>query len=214
MIDGTGMCGGCRLTVGGETKFACVDGPDFDGHLVDYDEPDRRATASTKQEETAAERAYLPHHIGGYSTMANMSMRTKTPMPEQEPQVRNKNFKEVAHRLHRGDGRATRPSAASTASTSPACPAARSTCGFLSFIAKVAEGKFEEAYEIITLDQLACPPSAAASARRRPSASRKCVRGIKGESVGIGRLERFVADYAHASTRRPARGDQARFQRP
>ena len=37
MVDGTGMCGGCRLTVGGETKFACVDGPDFDGHLVDFD---------------------------------------------------------------------------------------------------------------------------------------------------------------------------------
>lgn len=38
MLDGTGMCGACRLTVGGETKFACVDGPDFDGHLVDFDE--------------------------------------------------------------------------------------------------------------------------------------------------------------------------------
>ena len=38
MVDGTGMCGGCRVTVGGEVKFACVDGPDFDGHLVDYDE--------------------------------------------------------------------------------------------------------------------------------------------------------------------------------
>lgn len=38
MIDGTGMCGGCRVTVGGETKFACVDGPDFDGHLVDFDQ--------------------------------------------------------------------------------------------------------------------------------------------------------------------------------
>ena len=38
MIDGTGMCGGCRLTVGGQTKFACVDGPDFDGHQVDFDE--------------------------------------------------------------------------------------------------------------------------------------------------------------------------------
>ncbi|MBQ7726419.1 MAG: sulfide/dihydroorotate dehydrogenase-like FAD/NAD-binding protein [Clostridia bacterium] len=42
MIDGTGMCGGCRVTVGGETKFACVDGPDFDGHLVDFDELSRR----------------------------------------------------------------------------------------------------------------------------------------------------------------------------
>ena len=42
MVDGTGMCGGCRLTVGGETKFACVDGPDFDGHLVDFDEAMQR----------------------------------------------------------------------------------------------------------------------------------------------------------------------------
>jgi len=42
MIDGTGMCGGCRLTVGGETKFACVDGPDFDGTLVDFDEAMKR----------------------------------------------------------------------------------------------------------------------------------------------------------------------------
>lgn len=43
MIDGTGMCGGCRLTVGGETKFACVDGPDFDGFAVDFDEAMQRA---------------------------------------------------------------------------------------------------------------------------------------------------------------------------
>jgi len=43
MIDGTGMCGGCRLTVGGKTKFACVDGPDFDGHEVDFDEAMARA---------------------------------------------------------------------------------------------------------------------------------------------------------------------------
>jgi len=42
MVDGTGMCGGCRLTVGGETKFACVDGPDFDGHQVDFDEALKR----------------------------------------------------------------------------------------------------------------------------------------------------------------------------
>ena len=43
MIDGTGMCGGCRLSVGGTTKFACVDGPDFDGHQVDFDEAIQRA---------------------------------------------------------------------------------------------------------------------------------------------------------------------------
>ena len=45
MIDGTGMCGGCRLKVGDEIKFACVDGPDFDGHLVDFDQAMARNTA-------------------------------------------------------------------------------------------------------------------------------------------------------------------------
>lgn len=44
MIDGTGMCGGCRLSVGGETKFACVDGPEFDGHLIDFDEAMARSS--------------------------------------------------------------------------------------------------------------------------------------------------------------------------
>ena len=53
MIDGTGMCGGCRLTVGGETKFACVDGPDFDGHLVDFDEAILRSKMYKEQEESA-----------------------------------------------------------------------------------------------------------------------------------------------------------------
>lgn len=56
MIDGTGMCGGCRLTVGGETKFACVDGPDFDGHLVDFDEVIRRNRNYAESEQAAVRR--------------------------------------------------------------------------------------------------------------------------------------------------------------
>ena len=56
MIDGTGMCGGCRLTVGGQTKFACVDGPDFDGHLVDFDEVIRRNRNYTDNEKAAMRR--------------------------------------------------------------------------------------------------------------------------------------------------------------
>lgn len=55
MVDGTGMCGGCRLTVDGETKFACVDGPDFDGHLVDFDEAMRRSRVYQAQEKSAIE---------------------------------------------------------------------------------------------------------------------------------------------------------------
>ena len=57
MIDGTGMCGGCRLTVGGEVKFACVDGPDFDGHEVDFDEAMSRARSYAPFERHAYEEA-------------------------------------------------------------------------------------------------------------------------------------------------------------
>ncbi|NLE24231.1 MAG: sulfide/dihydroorotate dehydrogenase-like FAD/NAD-binding protein [Clostridiaceae bacterium] len=58
MIDGTGMCGGCRVTVGGETKFACVDGPDFDGHQVDFNELMRRLSMYKDREKASIER----HH--------------------------------------------------------------------------------------------------------------------------------------------------------
>ena len=54
MIDGTGMCGGCRLTVGGKTKFACVDGPDFDGFEVDFDEAIKRGRTYFDKERSAA----------------------------------------------------------------------------------------------------------------------------------------------------------------
>jgi ferredoxin--NADP+ reductase len=56
MIDGTGMCGGCRVTVGGKTKFACVDGPDFDGHEVDFPELMRRLSMYKDEEKTSVER--------------------------------------------------------------------------------------------------------------------------------------------------------------
>ncbi len=56
MIDGTGMCGGCRLTVGGKTKFACVDGPDFDGFEVDFDEAMARSDAYAEFEQRAREK--------------------------------------------------------------------------------------------------------------------------------------------------------------
>ena len=59
MIDGTGMCGGCRVTVGGETKFACVDGPEFDGHLVDWDQMMSRLRAYKRQEEDAHHKCHL-----------------------------------------------------------------------------------------------------------------------------------------------------------
>lgn len=64
MIDGTGMCGGCRLTVGGKTKFACVDGPDFDGHEVDFDEAMMRLR-TYKEQEAEATREFNCHLMEG-----------------------------------------------------------------------------------------------------------------------------------------------------
>jgi ferredoxin--NADP+ reductase len=59
MIDGTGMCGGCRVTVGGKTRFVCVDGPEFDGHQVDFDNMIKRLGAYRRQEEKAHEQCHL-----------------------------------------------------------------------------------------------------------------------------------------------------------
>lgn len=59
MIDGTGMCGGCRVTVGGETKFVCVDGPEFDGHLVDWDNMLKRQRSFKKEEAEAHHKCHV-----------------------------------------------------------------------------------------------------------------------------------------------------------
>lgn len=61
MIDDTGMCGGCRLTVGGKTKFACVDGPNFNGHLVDFDEAIARSRMYKREEALSLERNKACH---------------------------------------------------------------------------------------------------------------------------------------------------------
>ncbi|KLU66256.1 MULTISPECIES: sulfide/dihydroorotate dehydrogenase-like FAD/NAD-binding protein [Desulfosporosinus] len=65
MVDGTGMCGACRISVGNETKFACVDGPEFDGHLVDFDLAMKRL-AFYKDEENRAKARLECHHEGGH----------------------------------------------------------------------------------------------------------------------------------------------------
>ena len=67
MVDGTGMCGACRVTVGGEIKFACVDGPEFDGHIVNFDEAMRRQTMYKTEEGRAILKAEegITHNHGG-----------------------------------------------------------------------------------------------------------------------------------------------------
>ena len=67
MIDGTGMCGGCRVSIGGETKFVCVDGPEFDGHLVDFDELLKRQRIYISQEKIAGQKFEHECHLTAQS---------------------------------------------------------------------------------------------------------------------------------------------------
>jgi NAD(P)H-flavin reductase len=75
MVDGTGMCGGCRVKIGGQVKFACVDGPDFDGHQVDFDDLMTRLRRFAEQERTAVER------WSENCRMTNPLQTLKTPQP-------------------------------------------------------------------------------------------------------------------------------------
>ena len=129
--------------------------------------------------------------------MANMSM-TKNPIPEQEPLVRNKNFDEVAlgYTEEIAIDEAKRCLNCRQHPCVSGCPV---NVRIPEFIAKVAEGEFEEAYKIITSTN-SLPAVCGRVCPQEHQCEGKCVRGVKGESVGIGRLERFVADWhaAHA----------------
>lgn len=124
--------------------------------------------------------------------MPNMSL-TKVPMPEQDPNVRNKNFLEVAmgYTEEMAMEEASRCLNCKNKPCVSGCPV---NVRIPEFVAKVAEGKFEEAYEIITSTNN-LPAISGRVCPQENQCEGKCVRGIKGESVSIGRLERFCADY-------------------
>ena len=124
--------------------------------------------------------------------MANMQM-TKTPMPEQDPNVRNHNFKEVTlgYTPEMAMEEAKRCLHCKKPLCVGGCPV---NIQIPDFIAKVAEGDFAAAYEIITSTN-ALPALSGRVCPQETQCESKCVRGVKGEPVAIGRLERFVADY-------------------
>ena len=124
--------------------------------------------------------------------MANMTL-TKTPMPEQEPNVRNHNFKEVAlgYTPEMAMEEAKRCLNCKKPKCVEGCPV---NIRIPEFIAKVAEGDFQAAYDIITSTN-ALPALSGRVCPQESQCESKCVRGVKGEPVAIGRLERFVADW-------------------
>jgi glutamate synthase (NADPH/NADH) small chain len=132
MVDGTGMCGSCRVTVDGKVMFACVDGPDFDGHKVDFGELMTRSPASwSGGRGHRVLRAHLQPRAElfvegkrGYKNCAMQVPPEQTPMPERDAEIRATNFQEV--NLGYGMAEALpRPSAASSARSPSASPAAR-----------------------------------------------------------------------------------------
>lgn len=131
----------------------------------------------------------------------NMSL-TKVPMPEQDPNVRNKNFEEVAlgYTAEMAMEEATRCLNCKNKPCVGGCPV---NVPIPEFIEKVAEGDFEGAYEVITREN-ALPAICGRVCPQENQCEGKCVRGIKGEPVGIGRMERFVADY-HMANAKPAK---------
>ena len=133
--------------------------------------------------------------------MANMKMQ-KNPMPEQDPLVRNKNIDEVAlgYTAEMAMDEAKRCLNCKNSLCRTGCPV---SVRIPEFIAKVAEGDFDAAYDIITSTN-SLPAVCGRVCPQEKQCESKCVRGIKGESVGIGRLERFVADYHMAKEDKPA----------
>ena len=140
--------------------------------------------------------------------MANMSM-TKNPMPEQEPLVRNKNFDEVAlgYTPEMAVDEAKRCLNCKKPKCVTGCPV---NVRIPEFLAKVAEGQFEEAYQIVTSTN-SLPAVCGRVCPQENQCEGGCVRGIKGEPVGVGRLERFVADWhaAHADPNAKAEKPQS-----
>ena len=127
--------------------------------------------------------------------MANMSLK-KNPMPSQDPNVRNKNFDEVAlgYTEEMAIDEAKRCLNCKNPKCVNGCPV---NVHIPEFISKVAEGKFDEAYGVITSTN-SLPAICGRVCPQENQCEGQCIRGIKGESVGIGRLERFVADYHNA----------------
>lgn len=133
--------------------------------------------------------------------MPNMSLK-KNEMPVQDPQVRNKNFKEVAlgYTKEQAIDEAQRCLHCKTRNCVAGCPV---RIDIPDFIKEVAEGNFEEAYQIIAKSS-SLPAVCGRVCPQESQCEGKCVRGIKGEPVGIGRLERFVADYHNENAKEHA----------
>ncbi|MDR0619589.1 MAG: NADPH-dependent glutamate synthase [Bacteroidales bacterium] len=211
MVDGTGMCGACRVTVDKKVKFTCVDGPEFDGSLVDFDEAMKRS-AMYRQYEIGE---ITPEHTCNLAAAINEAEKvnretyiksenerialqipkalSRINSREQEPNVRNKNFDEVnsGFTFEEAVSEAKRCLHCKKPRCVDKCPV---SVKIPQFIGSVAQGDIEEAARIIAIDS-ALPAVCGRVCPQETQCEGDCVLGVKSQSVNIGKLERFVADY-------------------
>jgi homotetrameric NADPH-dependent glutamate synthase len=214
MVDGTGMCGSCRVTVGSEVKFACVDGPDFDGHQVDFKELMLRQKRF-KGEESAANTDYA-HVCQVEKTLFEQGKRNykkykdlaphATPMPERDALERSRNFKEVNLGYSMADAlaEAERCIMCSKPACIEGCPVG---IDIPRFIRHLLVRDLDGALAVINESNL-LPSICGRVCPQESQCEAQCVVGRKLESVAIGRLERFVGDNA-----RPRRAEPPKFDR-
>jgi glutamate synthase (NADPH) small chain len=211
MVDGTGMCGSCRVTVGDEIKFACVDGPDFDGHQVDFRELMLRQKRFKGEESTAnSDYAHVcniektlfeqdKHNYKKYKDLAPHATR----MPERDPLERSRNFKEVnlGYSLADALAEAERCIMCSKAACVEGCPV---SIDIPRFIKHVLVRDLDGALAVINESNL-LPSICGRVCPQESQCEAQCVVGRKLESVAIGRLERFVGDNAKRGKVEPPR---------
>ncbi len=202
MVDGTGMCGSCRVTVGKEVKFACVDGPDFNGHQVDFKELIARQRRFKKEESTAtADYAHvcdLEKQLFVQEKRNYKKIRELTPhqakMPERDHVERSRNFKEVnlGYTLQDALGEAERCIQCAKPTCIAGCPVA---IDIPRFIRHVLVRDLEGALDVINEASI-FPSVCGRVCPQESQCEAQCIIAKKVESVGIGRLERFVGDNA------------------
>ena len=190
MVDGTGMCGACRITIGGKTKFVCVDGPEFDGHQVDFDEMLKRMGAFK-----AIEREELRKAIKA-KDRANIE---RCKMNELDPEYRSHSRKEE---VNQG---LTKEQAVTEAQRCLDCanPGCMTGCpvgiDIPRFIKNIERGEILEAAKTLK-ETSALPAVCGRVCPQEKQCESKCIHLKMGkEAVAIGHLERFAADYERES---------------
>ena len=215
MVDGTGMCGACRVSIDGKTKFACVDGPEFDGHLVDFDSAMKRQrqyinnkkTKTIKDHHCTMDLAVSDHlaesvqdeNLEGHEKDSIVIKKAedrfkRVPIAEQAADERNKNFKEVClgYTAEEAVEEASRCLNCKKPGCVDGCPVSIDIPGF---IKELANGNFKEAYKVLSL-YTSLPAVCGRVCPQETQCEERCVLVKRGDSVSIGKLERFTADYA------------------